>query len=75
MEIIKTARIYDKDNSMNLLNLSETEINQLIESLARNPKIEEAEKESTLNWLREQLSEQKIGGAWKRRIREKGNVI
>ena len=75
MEIIKTGRIYDKDNSMNLLNLSETEINQLIESLARNPKIEEDEKESTLNWLREQLSEQKIGGAWKRRIREKGNVI
>jgi hypothetical protein len=75
VEIIKTGRIYDKDNSMNLLNLSETEINQLIESLARNPKIEEDEKESTLNWLREQLSEQKIGGAWKRRIREKGNVI
>ena len=75
MEIIKTGRIYDKDNSMNLLNLSETEVNQLIESLAKNPKIEEDEKESTLNWLREQLSEQKIGGAWKRRIREKGNVI
>jgi len=75
VEIIKTGRIYDKDNSMNLLNLSETEVNQLIESLAKNPKIEEDEKESTLNWLREQLSEQKIGGAWKRRIREKGNVI
>ncbi len=75
MEIIKTGRIYDKDNSMNLLNLSETEVNQLIESLAKNPKIAEDEKEQTLNWLREQLSEQKIGGAWKRRIREKGNVI
>jgi|TARA_B100001079_G_scaffold114522_1_gene98557 hypothetical protein len=75
VEIIKTGRIYDKDNSMNLLNLSETEVNQLIESLAKNPKIAEDEKEQTLNWLREQLSEQKIGGAWKRRIREKGNVI
>jgi len=75
VEIIKTGRIYDKDNSMNLLNLSETEIAQLIESLAINPKIAEDEKEQTLNWLREQLSEQKIGGAWKRRIREKGNVI
>lgn len=75
MEIIKTGRIYDKDNSMNLLNLSETEVNQLIESLAKNPKIAEDEKEQTLNWLREQLSEQKVGGAWKRRLREKGNVI
>jgi len=75
VEIIKTGRIYDKDNSMNLLNLSETEVNQLIESLAKNPKIAEDEKEQTLNWLREQLSEQKVGGAWKRRLREKGNVI
>jgi hypothetical protein len=25
--------------------------------------------------LREQLSEQKVGGAWKRRLREKGHVI
>ena len=75
MEIIKTGRIYDKDNSMNLLNLSETDVNQLIESLAKNPKIAEDEKEQTLNWLREQLSEQKVGGAWKRRLREKGNVI
>jgi len=75
VEIIKTGRIYDKDNSMNLLNLSETDVNQLIESLAKNPKIAEDEKEQTLNWLREQLSEQKVGGAWKRRLREKGNVI
>ena len=75
MEIIKTGRIYDKDNSMNLLNLSETEVNQLIESLAKNPKIAEDEKEQTLNWLREQISEQKVGGAWKRRLREKANVI
>ena len=71
MKLIKTGNIYDKDNSMNLLNLTETEINQLIESLAKNPGIEEDDKEQTLNWLREQLSEQKIGGAWKRRLREK----
>jgi hypothetical protein len=75
MKLIKTGNIYDKDNSMNLLNLTETEINQLIESLATNPNIESDEKEPTLNWLREQLSEQKIGGAWKRRLREKGHVI
>ena len=75
MKMIKTGNIFDKDNSMNLLNLTENEINQLIESLARNPMIEEDKKEPTLNWLREQLSEQKIGGAWKRRLREKGHVI
>ena len=59
MNIIKTGNIYDKENSMNLLNLSENEINQLIESLATNPSIEEDKKEPTLHWLREQLSEQK----------------
>tara|TARA_B110000858_G_scaffold111479_1_gene127606 strand:- start:1077 stop:1304 length:228 start_codon:yes stop_codon:yes gene_type:complete len=75
MNIIKTGNIYDKDNSMNLLNLTETEINQLIKSLAKDPTIEEDKKEPTLHWLREQLSEQKIGGAWKRRLREKGHVI
>ena len=60
---------------MNLLSLTEKEIAQLIESLAKNPEIEEDEKSPTLNWLREQFSEQKIGGAWKRRLREKGHVI
>ena len=75
MNIIKTGNIYDKDNSMNLLNLTETEINQLIKSLAKDPSIEEDKEEPTLQWLREQLSEQKIGGAWKRRLREKGHVI
>ena len=75
MNIIKPGNIYDKDNSMNLLNLTETEINQLIKSLAKDPTIEEDKKEPTLHWLREQLSEQKIGGAWNRRLREKGHVI
>jgi len=75
MKLIKTGNIYDKDNSMNLLNLTETEISQLIDSLATNPSIEEDKKEPTLHWLREQLDEQKIGGAWKRRLREKGHVI
>ena len=60
---------------MNLLNLTETEISQLIDSLATNPSIEADKKEPTLFWLREQLSEQKVGGAWKRRLREKGHVI
>ena len=64
-----------KENGMNLLSLTEKEIAQLIESLAKNPEIEEDEKSPTLNWLREQFSEQKIGGAWKRRLREKGHVI
>ena len=69
------TRVYDSKNSMNLLGLTETEIAQLIESLAKNPNIKEDTKEPTLKWLREQFSEQKIGGAWKRRIRERGNVI
>ena len=69
------VRTYDSNNSMNLLGLSEIEIARLIESLATNPNIKEHEKEPTLNWMREQFSEQKIGGAWKRRFREKGNVI
>ena len=75
MQRTTTERVYDSKNSMNLLGLSETEIAQLIESLATNPNIKADEKESTLNWMREQFSEQKIGGAWKRRIREKGYVI
>ena len=75
MKLIKTGNKYDKENSMNLLNLTETEISQLIESLETNPKIEADQKEPTLQWLNEQLSEQKIGGAWKRRLREKGHVI
>ena len=75
MQGTTTERVYDSKNSMNLLGLSETEIAQLIESLATNPSIKADEKESTLNWMREQFSEQKIGGAWKRRIREKGYVI
>ena len=44
MKLIKTGNIYDKDNSMNLLNLTETEISQLIESLETNPKIEADQK-------------------------------
>ena len=75
MQETAIKRVYDSKNSMNLLGLSETEITQLIESLATNPSIKADEKESTLNWMREQFSEQKVGGAWKRRIREKGNVI
>jgi hypothetical protein len=75
MQGTTTERVYDSKNSMNLLGLSETEVAQLIESLATNPSIKADEKESTLNWMREQFSEQKIGGAWKRRLREKGNVI
>jgi hypothetical protein len=75
MQETAIKRVYDSKNSMNLLGLSETEVAQLIESLATNPSIKADEKESTLNWMREQFSEQKIGGAWKRRIREKGNVI
>jgi hypothetical protein len=75
MQETAIKRVYDSKNSMNLLGLSETEVAQLIESLATNPSIKADEKESTLNWMREQFSEQKIGGAWKRRLREKGNVI
>ena len=64
-----------KENGMTLLSLTEREITQLIQSLKINPNIEEDVKAPTLHWMMEQLSEQQIGGAWKRRLREKGNVI
>ena len=38
-----------KENGMNLLSLTEKEIAQLIESLAKNPEIKEDEKSPTLN--------------------------
>jgi hypothetical protein len=60
---------------MNLFSLTESEINQLIQSLKINPNIEEDDKSPTLIWLTEQLTEQQVGGAWKRRLREKGHVI
>jgi hypothetical protein len=64
-----------KENSMNLLSLTEREITQLIQSLKTNPNIEEDVKAPTLNWIMEQLKEQQVGGAWKRRLRERGHVI
>ena len=44
MKLIKTGNIYDKDNSMNLLNLTETEIAQLIESLAKIQKSKQTKR-------------------------------
>ena len=64
-----------EDKSMSLNCLSETQINQLIQSMEVNPTIEAHVKEPTLQWLRLQLKEQKQGGAWKSRIREAGHVI
>jgi hypothetical protein len=60
---------------MNINNISEQNIEALISSLKVNPNIEGWDKEELLKWLRLQLKEQKIGGAWKRRIRESGCVI
>lgn len=60
---------------MNLENLTQEQIQQLIDSLKVNPSIEEHVKEPTLQWCRLQLKEQQEGGAWKARIREAGHVI
>jgi hypothetical protein len=60
---------------MVLENLTEQQIELLISSLSVNPNIENWDKEDTLKWVRLQLREQRAGGAWKRRIREAGNVI
>ena len=60
---------------MQLNNLSEEQIEQLISSLSTNPNIEGWDKEDTLQWLRLQLNEQRVGGSWKRRIRESGYII
>jgi hypothetical protein len=60
---------------MVLENLTEQQIELLISSLSVNPNIENWDKEDTLKWVRLQLKEQRTGGAWKRRIREAGNVI
>jgi hypothetical protein len=47
----------------------------LISSLSINPNIEGHRKEDLVQWLRLQLKEQRNGGAWKARIREKGYSI
>jgi hypothetical protein len=60
---------------MNLLNLSEENIEMLVSSLSINPNIEGHRKEELLQWVRLQLKEQRAGGPWKARIREKGGVI
>jgi hypothetical protein len=60
---------------MNLLNLSEENIEMLVSSLSINPNIEGHRKEDLVQWLRLQLKEQRNGGAWKARIREKGYSI
>jgi SH3-like domain-containing protein len=60
---------------MQLNSLTEEQIQQLIQSMEVNPTIEAHIKEPTLQWCRLQLTEQQSGGAWKRRIREAGNVI
>lgn len=47
----------------------------LVSSLSINPNIEGHRKEELLQWVRLQLKEQRAGGPWKARIREKGGVI
>lgn len=60
---------------MNLLNLEPETIEQIIESINHDPTIETDVREKHLKWIRLQFEEQKVGGAWKRRIREAGHVI
>jgi DNA replication protein DnaD len=64
-----------EEANMTLNCLTQTQIEQLIQSMEVNPTIEAHIKEPTLQWCRLQLTEQKQGGAWKRRIREAGHVI
>lgn len=64
-----------EESSMNINNLTETQITQLIQSMEINPNIEPHIKEPTLQWCRVQLEEQKAGGAWKARLREAGYTI
>ena len=65
----------EDEANMTLNCLTQTQIEQLIQSMEVNPTIEAHIKEPTLQWLRLQLDEQKQGGAWKARIREAGHVI
>lgn len=67
--------VYKEDSNMTLNCLTQTQIEQLIQSMEVNPTIEAHIKEPTLQWLRLQLTEQMQGGAWKARIREAGHVI
>jgi len=67
--------VFKEQADMTLNCLTQTQIEQLIQSMEVNPTIEAHIKEPTLQWLRLQLAEQKQGGAWKRRIREAGHVI
>jgi len=60
---------------MNLLNLTQDTIEQIIKSISNDPTIEAHVREEHVKWIRLQYREQKEGGAWKRRIREKGYVI
>lgn len=64
-----------EEANMTLNGLTQTQIEQLIQSLEVNPTIEAHIKEPTLLWLKLQLDEQMQGGAWKARIREAGHVI
>jgi hypothetical protein len=65
----------DAEETMTINGLTETQIEQLIQSMEVNPTIEAHIKEPTLQWVRLQLEEQQKGGAWKARIREAGHVI
>jgi ribosomal protein S13 len=65
----------DAEETMTINGLTETQIEQLIQSMEVNPTIEAHIKEPTLQWVRLQLAEQQKGGAWKARIREAGHVI
>ncbi len=60
---------------MNINEVIEQDIEMLISSLSINPNIEGYRKEELIQWLRLQLREQRSGGGWKARIREKGYSI
>jgi hypothetical protein len=60
---------------MTLENLSKEQIEYIINSLKVNPHEWTELRNETIDWVRLQYNEQVEGGAWKRRLREKGHVI
>jgi hypothetical protein len=56
-------------SDMNLLNLREDQMLKIIEGL------DLIGSRETARWCFQQYTEQKKGGAWKRRLREQGHVI
>lgn len=60
---------------MVLNGLTKEQLELIYNSVKINPTVEEGDKVDMQSWVKLQIDEQIKGGAWKRRIREKGYVI